>query len=97
MNLGPEHIVSIILASISLIGVCFTAWCTATVNSVKRDTKEINKAVNHAPPNGARLYDAVLYHGEALLEMSGQLARMEEKLDTLPCTLHKCPVEKNQK
>lgn len=89
MSFGHEDIVSILLATLSLIGVCFTAWVSSTV---KKETKQINSAVNNIPVNGIRLYDAVLSHSEAISQLSSQVSSLHHDIRSLPCV--ECPLPK---
>lgn len=82
MNLEPQHIVSIALGAMSLVGVCFTAWVTKRID---KSTKETNNAVNHVGPGGVRLYEAVINHGEILIKLDGRVDNIECKLHDLPC------------
>lgn len=76
-SLRPEDIVSIVIAFFSLVGVCFTAYCTL---KVKKSTNEINDAVNHRGPDGLRLYEMVMLHGDCLIKLDTRMDRIEARL-----------------
>ena len=87
------EITSIVIAFISLVGVCFTAWMTYVT---KRETREINRSVNHIKPGEKRLYELAVDTSMRIGELHDRVGDMESKLNAHINRPFQCPLAENR-
>lgn len=79
-SLTTEQIVSLVIAIMTFIGVMYTSY---TGRATKRETVQINDAVNHRGPDGLRLYEIALAGQAQMTKLDGRLDDVEKKVDTI--------------
>jgi len=88
-SFAPEHTVSLIIAFMSLVGICYTAYSAA---SCKKDTGQINEAVNHRKPGELRLYEIMTANQASIIKLDERFDTIEERIDELTAKVSQCPV-----
>lgn len=79
MTFSGGDVAIIIVGLMSFGGVCVTAWVSWLT---RRDTREINDAVNHRHPDGMRLYDLAIENQSEVRNLNDRVDGVECKLDT---------------
>ena len=94
MTFQSADVASIAIAFISLSGICFTAWMTYIT---KRDTREINRSVNHIRPGEKRLYELAVESSVQLVQIGERVSRLESKVEALnPTARHPLAVKPSE-